>query len=264
MSCCSATYWLQHFIAQSQWRLRCAGADVDCDCNCDTWVQTSRLLPPDNALIALQRQPVGDQSSYCSGLVSACLVQRCDTVSVQFFLFAAASWPERSHIPRQSRIELHFFLSALCPCCLTTCCDLLCFPLPLLLLFLILLLLSVLLSCLVGVLFAAAAAPGEWERALHYCRTSLCTWLTWPAVYLSLSRCPSVLLSCVLHPQLVLSLTAVGHFLRIVSAFSYVANNCSSIDFPFSNLLICQLYGMWSTVVALSEVISKRHSRLVH
>lgn len=62
---------LQHFIAQSQWRLRCAGADVDCDCNCDTWVQTSRLLPPDNALIALQRQPVGDQSSYCSGLGSA-------------------------------------------------------------------------------------------------------------------------------------------------------------------------------------------------
>lgn len=173
-------------------------------------------------------------------------------------------------------------MSALCPCCLTTCCDLLCFPLPLplllllllLLLFLILLLfcLSVLLSCLVGVLFAAAAAPGEWERALHYCRTSLCTWLTGPAVYLSLSHCPSVLLSpcpsvllsCVLHPQLVLSLTAVGHFLRIVSAFSYVANNCSSIDFPFSNLLICQLYGMWSTVVALSEVISKRHSRRVH
>lgn len=140
---------LQHFIAQSQWRLRCAGADVDCDCNCDTWVQTSRLLPPDNALIALQRQPVGDQSSYCSGLGSDCSASPADTVLVQFFLFAAASWPERSHIPRQSRIELHFFLSALCPCCLTTCCDLLCFPLPLLLLLLLLLLfLILLLFCL--------------------------------------------------------------------------------------------------------------------
>lgn len=40
--------------------------NVSSDCD-DTWVQTSRLLPPDNALIALQRQPVGKQGSYCLG-----------------------------------------------------------------------------------------------------------------------------------------------------------------------------------------------------
>lgn len=150
MSCCSATY--------SEHSSRCnillhnlsgdCDADCDCNCNCDTWVQTSRLLPPDNALIALQRQPVGDQSSYCSGVGPACLVWRYDTLSVQFFFFTAASWPERSHIPRQCRIELHFFLSALCLCCLTTCCDLLCFPFSLPLLRLLLLLLLLLLFCL--------------------------------------------------------------------------------------------------------------------
>lgn len=150
MSCCSATY--------SEHSSRCnillhnlsgdCDADCDCDCNCDTWVQTSRLLPPDNALIALQRQPVGDQSSYCSGVGPACLPSleirySFGTVLLLYCRFLA----ERSYIPRQCRIELHFFLSALCLCCLTTCCDLLCFPFSLPLLLLLLLLLFCLSCC---------------------------------------------------------------------------------------------------------------------
>lgn len=203
MSCCSATY--------SEHSSRCnillhnlsgdcdCDADCDCDCNCDTWVQTSRLLPPDNALIALQRQPVGDQSSYCSGVGPACLPSleirySFGTVLLLYCRFLARKEPHSATVPNWAALLLVSSLSLL----------------PDNMLWLALLpflstspapsspsaLLSVLLSCLVGVLFAAAAGPGEWERALHYCRTSLCTWLTGPAVYLSLSRCPSVLLSC--------------------------------------------------------------------
>lgn len=69
--------------------------NVSSDCD-DTWVQTSRLLPPDNALIALQRQPVGNQGSYCLGRFLPKRKKRCPNCVL-------------------SMSALHFVLSILCP-----------------------------------------------------------------------------------------------------------------------------------------------------